>query len=273
MRKCSYLIFILFIIGCGVKNRPIGIMGALDSEISLVKSAMDVEEEIDYAGRTCIRGKLKGKEIILVKAGVGKVNASLTTQILIEKFDIRSLIFTGVAGGIDTSLHIGDMVISSRVIQHDYGHISPEGFQPTPIRLPRKGDEVRLTHFQSDSFLIEIAKIAAINSNMPASPFTQSFHERPKVIVGTIVTGDQFIASESKRRWLDETFQASCVEMEGGAVAQVCTTFEVPFVILRSLSDLANENATVDFRKFVDYASKNSASIIIQMVDEMNGNQ
>ena len=248
-------------------------MGALDSEISLVKSAMDVEEEIDYAGRTCIRGKLKGEDIILVKAGVGKVNASITTQILIEKFDIHSLIFTGVAGGIDTSLHIGDMVISSRVIQHDYGHIKPEGFRHTPIRLPQKGKEVSLTHFQSDSFLIEIAKKAADNSDMPASPFTQSSHERPKVIVGTIVTGDQFIASELKRKWLDETFQASCVEMEGGAVAQVCTTYEVPFVILRSLSDLANEDASVDFRQFVEYASKNSASIIIQMVDEMNGNQ
>jgi adenosylhomocysteine nucleosidase len=273
MRKCSYIIFILFIIGCGAKTRPIGIMGALDSEISLVKSAMDVEEEVYYAGRTCIRGKLKDEEIILVKAGVGKVNASLTTQILIEKFDIRSLIFTGVAGGIDTSLHIGDMVISSRVIQHDYGHIGPEGFRPTPIRLPRKGDEVLLTHFQSDSLLIEIAKTAANKSDMPASPFTQSSHDKPKIIVGTIVTGDQFIASELKRKWLEETFQASCVEMEGGAVAQICTTFEVPFVILRSLSDLANEEASVDFRKFVEYASKNSASIIIQMIDEMNEDQ
>ena len=246
-------------------------MGALDAEISHLKGGMIVHKEKILVGRVFSIGTLEGEDVVLVKAGVGKVNAALTAQILIESFDIQSLIFTGVAGGIDTSLHVGDIVISSKVIQHDYGLISPDGFHPLVIRLPQgKEEEKHTTHFLSDSLLIKLALTAVKKTNFPESPFTKN---KPKVVLGVVVTGDQFIASEEKRKWLEETFQASCVEMEGGAVAQICTTYDIPFVILRSLSDLANEEATIDFEKFVDYASKNSTLLVLQIVKTMEHSQ
>jgi len=248
---------------------PIGVMGALDSEIELIKEAMGQHSSTIVAGRTYHLGKIGVHRVVLVKAGVGKVNAAMVAQAMINRFGVKSVVFTGIAGGINPDLHVGDVVISNKVIQHDYGFLGKDGFHPGKIAIPdMEGGEMAVAYFEPDSHLVGVARRAASRVSFPTPDTTISLHVAGpiKVYEGCIVTGDQFIASEEKRVWLQETFDAYATEMEGGAVAQVCVINGVPFVIIRTLSDLANEDASIDIEKFFSYASHNSAMLVLEML-------
>ncbi|MCK4395716.1 5'-methylthioadenosine/adenosylhomocysteine nucleosidase [candidate division WOR-3 bacterium] len=235
----------------------LGIMSAMDVELDLLKESMLIEETDTLAQRIFDIGTLEEMECVCVKAGIGKVNAALTAEILIIKYDVDAVIYTGVAGGINPELKIGDVIISRRIFHHDFGQITPDGF----ISWDTLG-------FFADSFLVDVAVKAA--NNVKFDPIPQNISKEksylPQIRIGCVVTGDQFIASEEKRRWIEITFHADCVEMEGAAVAQVCTINEIPFVIIRSLSDIANEDADVDFEAFVFYAAKNSSLIVKEII-------
>lgn len=250
---------VLFLIAFGSLNR-VGIIGAMDEELNLIKKEIVIEQVDTIAERVFTQGKIKGLPVVLVRAGVGKVNAATTAEILVYSFKTDLVIFTGVAGGVNPKLGIGDIVISERVIHHDYGLITPDKFSPFDT-----------TGFFANRQLIVLAVAAVKQVAFSAIPeeITKKPPRIPVYLLGRIVTGDQFIASEEKRQWLEKTFRADCVEMEGAAVAQVCTMHKVPFVIIRCLSDLANEKADVDFDKFVGYAAKNSSSIVLEMIREM----
>ena len=188
---------------------------------------------------------------------------------LIAQFGVDRIIFTGIAGGISKDLYVGDVVISDKMIQHDYGLISKDGFQPRQIAVgDSSGTEAPVEYFQPDTQLIRVAMSAAEQLDFPAPDTAMSARvgEGVKVYKGCIVTGDQFIASEEKRQWLEETFGAYATEMEGGAVGQVCASNGVPFVVVRTLSDLANEDASVDIEIFFAYASRNSAMLVLEML-------
>uniref|UniRef100_A0A7V0Z7U9 adenosylhomocysteine nucleosidase n=1 Tax=candidate division WOR-3 bacterium TaxID=2052148 RepID=A0A7V0Z7U9_UNCW3 len=233
--------------------RSIGIIGAMDEEIALIREAMGIEKTDTIAQRIFYIGELSNIPCICVKAGVGKVNAAITTEILISKYNVDAIIFTGVAGGINPEIKIGDVVIAKKVIHHDFGKITPAGFFPFDT-----------TGFFADSLLFEIACKSATGIKFASIPekLCKEKNRYPRIISGNIATGDQFIADENKRRWIEKTFSVECVEMEGAAVAQVCVINKVPFVIIRSLSDLANENADIDFEEFVKYAARNSILIV-----------
>lgn len=268
------IITALSIAGCmhSVKSslrEPIGVMGALDSEIELIKEAMDKHSSAIVAGRTYYQGNIGAHRLVLVKAGVGKVNAAMAAQTMISRFGVRSVVFTGIAGGINPNLHVGDVVISNKVIQHDYGFLGKDGFYPGKISIvDATGEERAVAYFEPDSHLVEVARKAADRVSFPAPDTTISLHVAGTIRVyeGCIVTGDQFIASEEKRVWLQETFDAYATEMEGGAVAQVCVANGIPFVVIRTLSDLANEDASIDIEKFFSYASENSATLVLEML-------
>jgi len=250
------MVFIILIIALGPINR-LGIIGAMDEELVLIEENMQVEKVDTIAQRIFTAGSINGVPCICVKAGVGKINATLTAEILISKYDVDAVVFTGVAGGINSHLGIGDIVISKTVLQHDYGQLWPDKFVPFDT-----------IGFSADSLLIVVTKKAADNVRyepIPEKVCKETGH-LPQVIIGRIVTGDQFISSEEKRQYLEKTFRADCVEMEGVAVAQVCTINKVPFVIIRSLSDLANEKADIDFTAFLSYAAKNSSLIVNEML-------
>lgn len=248
--------FILFLITLTTINR-FGIISALDEELTLIKEDMQIEKVDTVAQRIFIVGKIDGLDCFCVKAGVGKVNAALTAEILILKYNIDALIFTGVAGGINPKLNIGDIVISKKIVHHDFGIIMPHKFEPFDT-----------IGFLADSLLIEIAQEAAEKTELTPVPEKIGSKENlfPKFVIGRIATGDQFIASEQKRQWLEKLFHADCVEMEGAAVAQVCNINKVPFVIIRCLSDLANEKADVDFEAFLPYAAKNSSLLVQEII-------
>lgn len=226
----------------------IGIIGAMDEEIQLFKENIEIKEEVIKATITFYVGVFEGKEVVICKSGVGKVNAAITTQLLVDQFAVSQIIFTGVAGAVDPKLDIGDIVISTSAIQHDLD-ASALGF---------KVGEVPMFDYPSDfpasEALVQLAEQAA-----------NSLHD-VKVIKGRILSGDQFIADYEKVKVLDKLFDGKCVEMEGASVAHVAMLNNVPYVVIRSMSDKANGDANVNFAEFTKLASDRSFSIVHSMI-------
>lgn len=229
---------------------PIGIIGAMDQEIeAFIGGLQDVQEE-RKAGITYYKGKFNNQDVVICKSGVGKVNASVCTQILIDQFNVSNVLFTGVAGALDPELNIGDIVISSDSMHHDMD-ATALGFKLGEIPYSER------YIFEADTKLIEIALHVS-----------KSVIGDQKTIKGRILSGDQFIASRDKVEMLYKELNGSCTEMEGSAVAQVCDMNAIPFVIIRSMSDKADGSADVNFMEFVKIASDHSYQIIDGMLKE-----
>ena len=228
----------------------IAIIGAMDSEITNLKSKIENIEEIEIAGILFYKGKLCDKDIILLKSGVGKVNSAVATTIAIERFKVKKIIFTGVAGSSNPNYDIADIVISKDLIEHDFDTSALDGDELTVLV---KGYDKN--YYPADKYLIEIAKTSA-----------EKVIKNNKVYIDTIATGDQFIGDGEKVKYIREKFKAGAIEMEGASVAHAALMFKVPFVVIRSLSDKADSYAIVDFPKFVVEASENSAKIVIEML-------
>lgn len=250
---------VLFLLSLEPGQR-LGIISAMDIELALIKQDMQVQTTDTISSRIFDIGTIHEIPCVCVKAGIGKVNAAVTAELLIREHDVDAVIFTGVAGGIDPLLYIGDIIISQKVVHHDFGQIVPDEFLPWDT-----------AGFRADSSLVAIAVQAAQQVEFEEVPkkLCKETGRFPRVIVGTIATGDQFISSEEKRKWIETTFNAACVEMEGAAVAQVCALNNIPFVIIRSLSDMANEKADVEFELFAEYAAHTSNLIVNEMLKIM----
>jgi adenosylhomocysteine nucleosidase len=228
----------------------IGIIGAMDQEIELYKQGLQDRSKTRKAGITFYTGKFQNREIVLCKSGVGKVNASVCTQILIDLFQVKQVIFTGVAGALNPSLSIGDIVVSSDCQQHDMD-VTALGFERGEI--PFSSQSV----FKADEGLVKLAVDASKEI------------VEGKTMVGRILSGDQFIADRNSVKTLHDEFGGDCTEMEGAAVAQVCAMNEIPFVIVRSMSDQADGSAHVNFAQFTQLASERSFEIVQRMLAAM----
>ncbi|WP_028611158.1 5'-methylthioadenosine/adenosylhomocysteine nucleosidase [Paenibacillus harenae] len=224
----------------------IGIIGAMAEEIDLLHKHVKVSSQVTKAGITYYEGKLHDKAVIYCKSGVGKVNAAVCTQILLD-LGADCVLFTGVAGAVDPRLNIGDIVVSTSCIQHDMD-CSPLGFARGTIPFNARSE------FAADGQLIELA-IAACDRLFAG-----------RSLKGKVLSGDQFIASRETVKLLHETMEGACAEMEGASVAQVCDMNEIPFVIIRSMSDKADGSAHVNFSEFTVTASNNSYQIIDDIV-------
>lgn len=246
------VVFLLsLLMGTLAFGERIALIGAMDSEIELLKK--DIKNiksekigEIEY-----FQGKLEGKDIVLLKTGVGKVNAAIGANTVIREYKVDKIIFTGVAGAIDNSLNIADIVVSEDLVQHDVDLTAfgrPAGLIPGQETVEFKADE-KLKKVAYDSAVKVLGK--------------------DKVKIGRIATGDQFIASKDKVNWIGKTFNASAVEMEGAVVAQVAKTYGVPFVVLRAMSDKADGSATMVYEEFEILAADNSAKIVKEMLKSM----
>lgn len=228
----------------------IGIIGAMAEEIELLHQNVQNIKEKCQASVTYYEGTLHGVDVVYCKSGVGKVNAAICTQVLLS-FDVDCVLFTGVAGALDPSLNVGDIVISSSAMQHDVD-VTPLGFAKGVIPFQDVSD------FPADKALIELAKSAG-DSLFPNH-----------TLIGRIVSGDQFIASVDKVKELYEQFGGACAEMEGAAVAQVCAANDVPFIIIRSMSDKADGSADVTYTEFVVTAANNSYAMIDRIVSTIH---
>ncbi len=270
-RTVIFLILILLFAIPRMLLAATGIMGALGEEIADIRKDMALENTVTVAGRSFFVGKCEGRDIVLVKSEIGKVNAAMTAQILIDKFNVDRIIFTGVAGGVDEKLKPGDIVIATKLAQHDYGIIQGNNLTVNSLLIPRDGGKAdSVTFFDTDSTLAQSALDAAKQTQFKELSLARYGKHYPVVTSGIIVTGDQFIASAKKREWLKKTLNASAVEMEGGAVAQVCETYRVPYIVIRAVSDLADDIATDTFIKMKDTAALNSAMLVENMLKNMN---
>jgi adenosylhomocysteine nucleosidase len=227
----------------------IGIIGAMASEIQLLLE--DLQDRVDehYGTFTLHVGRLENHPVTLAQCGVGKVNAAALTQLMMLQ-DIDQVIFTGVAGAIDDSLAVGDIVISQDAMQSD----------PDVRALGYKLGEVpgEPLSWPADLRLLALAQQAANKI------------EGINVKVGRVLSCDQFIASPEKSAWLRETFAGLCTEMEGAAMAQICAKWQVPFVIIRSISDSADHGAKVDFREFTELAASRAKQVVREMLRHMS---
>ena len=229
----------------------IGIIGAMEEEVNALKRKIEIKEIKSIAGMSFLEGTLEGKEVVVVKCGIGKVNAAVCTQILIDKFEVSAIINTGVAGGLYPKINIGDIVISSDTVQHDVDAVV-FGYEKGAI--PR----MDTTFFEADQKLVEIAKKAAEK--------VKGDHD---VYVARIASGDQFISSMTVKEDIYSTFTAYCAEMEGAAIAHTCYLNKVPFVIIRAISDKADQNADENFDEFVIMAAKNASKMIENIIVDL----
>lgn len=227
----------------------IGIIGAMSEEVQGIKKLMtDIEEE-KIGTLTFYTGVMHDKDIVLLETGIGKVNAAIGATLMIEAFDVEEIIFTGVAGGINEELDLGDVVISRDLIQHDF---DTSAFGDKLGMIPRMDNSI----FKADDELIELA----VNAGKKI---------KGKVIVGRVLSGDQFIASPEKIAFLKKEFNGDCTEMEGAAVGHVCQVLDIPFVVIRTMSDKANSDAHTDYATFMRIAADNSVTLVNEMLSNM----
>lgn len=245
-------------------DRIIGIMGAMPEEISEVIHLLGEKQEFSRGMRTYYVGKLNGIKTIVVFSRWGKVAAATTVSNLILEFNITELIFTGVAGAINPVLNIGDIVIGKRFIQHD--------MDARPIINQYEIPLLGITFFESPRSQIDIATNAVnnitknnyINSAIEEKELEKFGINNPKLHIGDIASGDKFFSSNNDKNKLSEQLPSVlCVEMEGTAVAQVCYEYSIPFTILRTISDTAEEKSAIDFPLFIkNISNKYSVEII-----------
>lgn len=225
-------------------NKYIAIIAAEDEEVEAIKNISSSIEEINIKSWNVLKVKINGKYCLLVKSGIGKVNSGITTQMLLDHFDVEYVVNVGSAGGLKEDLKIADVIIGEKLVQHDY---DLTGFGRPKGEIPGLG-----IFFESNKNLIE--KVKAIN--------VEGINKR----IGTIGSGDIFCTSVKMKNKIVEKFNADCVEMEGAAIAQVCAINKVPFVVIRSISDIPNEDNYVDFKEFLKVASKNCGTILKELI-------
>lgn len=228
----------------------LGIIGAMSEELEILLNDMELENTQEKAKMKFHKGKLWGHDVVAVVCGIGKVNAAICTQILASEYNVSSVINVGVAGGIGKDIYPGDVVVAENLVQYD---MDTTAFGDKMGQIPR----LDTFDFKCNEKLIETAKAACSE----ASDF--------KTFSGRIVSGDMFVASIDKIKWLEKEFGALACEMEGASIAHVCYLNNIPFVVIRSISDNANNGAHMDFEKFTPIGVKNSTFILKSMISKL----
>jgi adenosylhomocysteine nucleosidase len=255
-----------------MKNRVIGIMGAMPEEIDGVVALLSNCVAISMGKRTYFSGQINGIETVVVFSRWGKVAAATTATTLIHEFKITELLFTGVAGAISSDLKIGDIVLGKKLIQHD--------MDARPLMQQYEIPLLSKTYFESDSNHLNLASKAinevfenkSLHSVIGEQDLMEFHISQPKLFIGDIASGDQFFSSNEQKHNLNLHLPNNvlCVEMEGAAVAQVCYEYEIPFSIIRTISDVADDTAHIDFPSFIKkISSKYAAEIIKNIYNQM----
>lgn len=229
----------------------IGIIGAMEVEVNNLKACMEDVSITKKAAMEFYKGKLCGKDVVVVRSGIGKVNAGICTQILVDLFDVSTVINTGIAGSLNADINIGDIVLSTDTLQHD---MDATGFGYEPGVIPQMEKSI----FVADEKLRKIAKECCEREN-----------DDIRVFEGRVVSGDQFISDKEKKKYLVDNFAGYCTEMEGAAIAQAAYLNNIPFLIIRAISDKADDSATEDYPTFEKKAVMHSVRLVKAMIREV----
>ena len=260
MKKIAFPLLLSALLSCfGCANTKqteyIAIVSAMDVEISLLLKHANIKESKTIANATFHVGEINGKNVIITRSGIGKINASSAFTSAVNYYDLSKVIFTGVAGGVKDEEKVLDQVVATKLVEHDYGLLSNEGFTwygGNP-GLKEPGEV-----FECDPALVDLAYNCSL-----------SLLKDRSVYKGTIATGDQFVASEQYLVYLQKEFDAYACEMEGAAIAKVCQACDLPFVIMRTLSDKADGHANESYVDFMDVAADQSSSIVLKMLESL----
>lgn len=229
----------------------LGIIGAMEIEVKALCEMMENPQVQSAAGMKFYQGKINGKEVVVVRSGIGKVNAGICSQILVDRYQVEGIINTGIAGSLKNEINIGDIVLATVAVQHD---VDAAVFGYPLGEVPQLG----IKEFPADESLRELAA----RCSKKANPDIQVFF-------GRVASGDQFVSSKEKKNWISETFDAYCTEMEGAAIAQAAYLNQVPYLIIRAISDKADDSANMDYGEFEAKAAENSVRLMAAMLEEM----
>jgi len=229
--------------------KPIGVLTALEAELNILRQKIVEPEISEIAGFTFYSGTINQQPVVLSQSAAGKVNGSALATLMAYAFECRALVFSGVAGGLNPAKNVGDLVIADQIIQHDYAALINQQF-----KVYHPGDHC----IGERNYAVPYAMDPEILEKLQNSLKDVSF--------GTILTGDQFINCEKTRKRLFAEFQADAVEMEGGAVSQVAERFEIPWVVVRCLSDLAGDESHMDFNTFLTETADKAAKTTIEIL-------
>jgi len=231
------------------QTQPLGIMSAMDVELNYLLAQADITEVVSIGGNDFNVGTLEGQEVVIVRAGIGKSLSAATTAILCHEFNVSAIVFTGIAGGVAPQVKIADVVISTNVFLHDYGYLGNDG------KIDLNTDFVAKVDLPADPALEKQAYQAAVE-----------VLGEDRVYKGAIATGDQFMANQQYVDYLYQDYNTYAVEMEGASVGYVAAKYNVPFVIIRSMSDKADGLAHAAYDNWYQIVSDNSGKIVIQFM-------
>jgi adenosylhomocysteine nucleosidase len=242
-------------------NRAVLIISALPAELAVLRESMVDSEEIDVAEHEFQRGRIGTHDVVTTEAGIGKVNAAMIATLAIDHFHPGVIVVTGVAGSIDETLRIGDVVVAEHVLHHDTGVHDSDGFQNYQSgHVPFFNPTERFGYRPSDELLSRLRR------RLGGFELSPVLGRQPRVVFGTVATGDQFLESDVERRRLHTTLGAHVVEMESAAVAQIAEHFGVDHLVIRAVSDLAGSDAAFDFDRFLDDVSVNSGKVVLAVL-------
>lgn len=247
--------------GCGGNSGQteyVGIISAMDNEIETLLNEAEIARVDTVAGTQYHVGVLRGQPVVITRSGIGKIRAASGVTTLLDRYPVSKVIFTGIAGGVADGMQVLDEVVATRLLEHDYGALSNDGFV-WRSGDPGFGDQAGV-YYDCDPYLVELAYDAA-------AEVVGEEHAHK----GTIATGDQFVASEEYVERLRADYDACACEMEGAAIAVVCLKYETPFVVIRALSDKADGKAHDSYENFGEAAAANSSGIVLKMLESMEG--
>lgn len=229
----------------------LGIIGAMEVEVKELREMMENPQAQTVAGMTFYQGTIKGKEVVVVRSGIGKVNAGICSQILVDRYQVEGIINTGIAGSLRNEINIGDIVLATVAVQHD---VDATGFGYPLGEIPQMG----IKEFPADEKLRALAE----ECSKKANPDIQVF-------CGRVASGDQFISNKEKKNWIQDNFDAYCTEMEGAAIAQAAYLNNIPYLVVRAISDKADDSANMDYSEFEAKAVENSVRLMAAMIAEL----
>ena len=230
----------------------LGIIGAMDVEVAELKAAMESVEVETIARMEFNKGLIKGKEVVVVRSGIGKVNAAVCTQSPADRYHVDAVINTGIAGSLKNEINIGDVVLSTDTVQHD---MDATGFGYPLGQIPQMEE----FSFPADRNLLKMAEECCKEVNPEIGVFT-----------GRVVSGDQFVSDKAKKAWIAENFGGCCTEMEGASIAQAAYLNGIPFLIIRAISDKADDSATMDYGEFEAKAVLHSVKLLLALVERIS---
>ena len=215
------------------------IVAELEELQSVLEYVTNIKEE-KYRMKTFYVGSIKNKDVVIVRSEVGKVNAALTCQMIIDRYDVNLVINVGVSGSVDNSLDIGDIVVADKLVQHD---------------------------FDVTGFGRKLGEIEGIGIYIETNPKLLELFKDKDVRIGCIASGDKFVTKLSDKNFIRETFNALCVEMEGASIAQVCLMNNIDFIVIRSISDKLDGSSKIEFPKFLISAAKKASKLLYEVIE------